>query len=114
MTAVCFFFSSRRRHTRCLSDWSSDVCSSRLVTGGGADYDWVGDTLVVTQLDYVSRWRIRSDLYHWVPGGSWRRATRGGARLVAPAGGGGGGGAVAPRAGRRPAPIPLPPGPAGR
>src|SRR5437899_5834810 len=22
------FFSSRRRHTRCLSDWSSDVCSS--------------------------------------------------------------------------------------
>src|SRR5438045_7745041 len=25
-----FFFSSRRRHTRCLSDWSSDVCSSDL------------------------------------------------------------------------------------
>src|SRR5262245_60792906 len=25
---VAFFFSSRRRHTRCLSDWSSDVCSS--------------------------------------------------------------------------------------
>src|SRR5205814_7614255 len=24
-------FSSRRRHTRCLSDWSSDVCSSDLV-----------------------------------------------------------------------------------
>src|SRR5262245_2618184 len=23
-----FFFSSRRRHTSCLSDWSSDVCSS--------------------------------------------------------------------------------------
>src|SRR5262245_50834144 len=23
-----FFFSGRRRHTRCLSDWSSDVCSS--------------------------------------------------------------------------------------
>src|SRR5262245_10707217 len=22
------FFSSRRRHTSCLSDWSSDVCSS--------------------------------------------------------------------------------------
>src|SRR5262245_65185778 len=38
-TVVCFlfiffFFSSRRRHTRCLSDWSSDVCSSDL--GGGA------------------------------------------------------------------------------
>src|SRR2546429_7057705 len=24
----CFFFSSRRRHTRCSRDWSSDVCSS--------------------------------------------------------------------------------------
>src|SRR5258705_3692354 len=29
----CFFFSSRRRHTRCLSDWSSDVCSSDLDPG---------------------------------------------------------------------------------
>src|SRR5438046_3662432 len=29
---VCFFFffSSRRRHTRLVSDWSSDVCSSDL------------------------------------------------------------------------------------
>src|SRR5207245_4229467 len=27
-----FFFSSRRRHTRCYRDWSSDVCSSDLVT----------------------------------------------------------------------------------
>src|SRR5262245_62641535 len=27
-----FWFSSRRRHTRCLSDWSSDVCSSDLKT----------------------------------------------------------------------------------
>src|SRR5262249_59679835 len=25
---VIFFFSSRRRHTRLVSDWSSDVCSS--------------------------------------------------------------------------------------
>src|SRR2546422_10081468 len=29
-----FFFSSRRRHTRCSRDWSSDVCSSDL--GGGS------------------------------------------------------------------------------
>src|SRR5205814_3097783 len=28
---IFFFFSSRRRHTRCLSDWSSDVCSSDLL-----------------------------------------------------------------------------------
>src|SRR5438105_6490948 len=26
----CFFFSSRRRHTRSTRDWSSDVCSSDL------------------------------------------------------------------------------------
>ena len=26
----CFFFSSRRRHTRLRRDWSSDVCSSDL------------------------------------------------------------------------------------
>src|SRR2546429_7793532 len=28
---LCFFFSSRRRHTRCSRDWSSDVCSSDLI-----------------------------------------------------------------------------------
>src|SRR5256885_9301222 len=27
---LCFFFSSRRRHTRLQGDWSSDVCSSDL------------------------------------------------------------------------------------
>src|SRR5204863_5536545 len=43
-----FFFSSRRRHTRSLRDWSSDVCSSDLplerafagalgIGGGGID-----------------------------------------------------------------------------
>src|SRR6266487_4742968 len=29
---LCFFFSSRRRHTRWTGDWSSDVCSSDLFT----------------------------------------------------------------------------------
>src|SRR2546429_8961366 len=29
-----FFFSSRRRHTRCSRDWSSDVCSSDLDVNG--------------------------------------------------------------------------------
>src|SRR2546422_3796612 len=29
--SLFFFFSSRRRHTRCSRDWSSDVCSSDLV-----------------------------------------------------------------------------------
>src|SRR5690625_7603957 len=30
---ACFFFSSRRRHTRWPRDWSSDVCSSDLSVG---------------------------------------------------------------------------------
>src|SRR5690606_40283855 len=37
---TCFFFSSRRRHTRFSRDWSSDVCSSDLIAAslfaGGA------------------------------------------------------------------------------
>src|SRR6266498_572388 len=38
---IFFFFSSRRRHTRCGRDWSSDVCSSDLE---------VGDLSVATQV----------------------------------------------------------------
>src|SRR5438034_5454992 len=36
MPCGCFFFSSRRRHTRSLCDWSSDVCSSDLKLGAQA------------------------------------------------------------------------------
>src|SRR5256885_16991750 len=35
----CFFFSSRRRHTRLQGDWSSDVCSSDL---GKLEEKWKG------------------------------------------------------------------------
>src|SRR2546429_2926208 len=35
---VFFFFSSRRRHTRCSRDWSSDVCSSDLTPGAAEAY----------------------------------------------------------------------------
>src|SRR5258706_9845059 len=35
-----FFFSSRRRHTRLVSDWSSDVCSSDLPYLAYADFDF--------------------------------------------------------------------------
>src|SRR6266436_2744431 len=41
-----FFFSSRRRHTRCSRDWSSDVCSS--------DLAWSLDRVVPKQLGQVS------------------------------------------------------------
>src|ERR1035438_10718325 len=43
---TCSFpFSSRRRHTRCLSDWSSDVCSSDLKqkTAYEMPNDWSSD-----------------------------------------------------------------------
>src|SRR5258705_9866841 len=36
-----FFFSSRRRHTRCLSDWSSDVCSSDLGVSEPTKAQWM-------------------------------------------------------------------------
>src|SRR5437870_13077360 len=36
---MCFFFSSRRRHTRWPRDWSSDVCSSDLILPWGAPRD---------------------------------------------------------------------------
>src|SRR2546429_2214063 len=46
MNVVCFyfsffFFSSRRRHTRCSRDWSSDVCSSDLQT---IDLTWTDNS----------------------------------------------------------------------
>src|SRR5262245_62962043 len=37
ITPKACFFSCIRRHTRCLSDWSSDVCSSDLLTYHRAD-----------------------------------------------------------------------------
>src|SRR2546429_2331943 len=36
----CFFFSSRRRHTRCSRDWSSDVCSSDLEDASKLEMAW--------------------------------------------------------------------------
>src|SRR5438034_9528246 len=40
-----FFFSSRRRHTRSLCDWSSDVCSSDLRLAGNDERLALGRTL---------------------------------------------------------------------
>src|SRR2546430_11199716 len=37
---LCFFFSSRRRHTRFDCDWSSDVCSSDLFGPVGSKLGW--------------------------------------------------------------------------
>src|SRR2546429_4680776 len=48
---MVFFFSSRRRHTRCSRDWSSDVCSSDLgwacgVTVGDCNNDGFDDLFI--------------------------------------------------------------------
>src|SRR5256886_3871955 len=56
---ICFFFSSRRRHTRFDCDWSSDVCSSDLCSGGGDTkagvvHEQVNSTLQSDQFIYSS------------------------------------------------------------
>lgn len=93
-----------------------DAATFRPIAGhrvnGGADCAWVGDTLMIVQLDFTSRWRIRSDLYRWIPGSGWRRGTRG-ARLVAPAGGGGRLAAIRLDAGSARPTVPAPAVPAG-
>src|SRR2546422_11435446 len=50
LSSMCnfFFFSSRRRHTRCSRDWSSDVCSSGLngrTLHWSLDGRWLFDTV---------------------------------------------------------------------
>src|ERR1035438_1238140 len=54
-----FFFSSRRRHTRCLSDWSSDVCSSDLDELGYVPFSKAGAELL---FDVVGRAYERTSL----------------------------------------------------
>src|SRR3989449_10543304 len=69
-----FFFSSRRRHTRCSRDWSSDVCSSDLATGGTATLNAADADLVVqlaptrrtSTFEYVRR--LRATLPSEFPG----------------------------------------------
>src|SRR2546430_3787031 len=46
----CFFFSSRRRHTRFDCDWSSHVCSSDLC-GEKAKTRYLGDLIARRQMD---------------------------------------------------------------
>src|SRR2546422_4202926 len=57
---IFFFFSSRRRHTRCSRDWSSDVCSSDL---NKARVDSIMQNLFA--LSRQLRDRTRLDLLIW-------------------------------------------------
>src|SRR5256884_4932844 len=66
--SIFFFFSSRRRHTRCSRDWSSDVCSSDLFQDAKfglfihwgvysvlGDGEWVMETRPINRTDYAKR-----------------------------------------------------------
>src|SRR5256885_10012487 len=65
---LCFFFSSRRRHTRLQGDWSSDVCSSDLLAlacvAAGADESGLSDTTGMANPAQVRRLftRLRAEL----------------------------------------------------
>src|SRR6266704_734464 len=76
---LCFFFSSRRRHTRSKRDWSSDVCSSDLIYMNGNPHPrghidwymgdsrgrWEGNTLVVDVVDFNDEtWFDRAGNFH--------------------------------------------------
>src|SRR3989449_6625742 len=45
-----FFFSSRRRHTRCSRDWSSDVCSSDLYD---KNWPWLKYVIAPEKLEHI-------------------------------------------------------------
>ena len=66
---------------------SGAVLRSHRITGQ-VSFDWLGDTLVVAQLEFAGRWSLRSDLWRWAPDGAWRRMTTS-ARLTDPRVGGG-------------------------
>src|SRR5205809_1822171 len=52
IASLKFFFSSRRRHTRCRRDWSSDVCSSDLGRPASmAKFTYVGPRLSLTGMN---------------------------------------------------------------
>src|SRR6266436_7551656 len=58
-----FFFSSRRRHTRCSRDWSSDVCSSDLLPGC-LDGEWMSTPQVRCCQDISYHVEVREG-YSW-------------------------------------------------
>src|SRR6266496_6503450 len=69
-----FFFSSRRRHTRSLRDWSSDVCSSDLDGARQAEGVKPLQDRMIEALDYRP-WH-RFVVQHRTPGQAWAPLTR--------------------------------------
>src|SRR5207245_6898005 len=56
-----FFFSSRRRHTRCYRDWSSDVCSSDLRHTSGR---WLAESFSLAASGHWYGGNVTS-AHHW-------------------------------------------------
>src|ERR1035441_6786965 len=79
VVTLSFFFSSRRRHTRCLSDWSSDVCSSDLNHKGYVFSNaWVHQTVEAMSIALMidpqgdpeivqAQEKMRATLEDWIP-----------------------------------------------
>src|SRR2546429_3449474 len=65
-----FFFSSRRRHTRCSRDWSSDVCSSDLTFSISGCR-----SIRKSPLEVFSYWQTRVSTMGASPSEGNRRAT---------------------------------------
>src|SRR5262249_60015077 len=57
---VIFLFSSRRRHMRLVSDWSSDVCSSDLALGTAPATD---QSIATQTMTFIAKW-VYEDGFH--------------------------------------------------
>src|SRR5207245_6317369 len=86
------FFSSRRRHTRCYRDWSSDVCSSDLyhpqyarntlqLNRGGRRFSEIGYLAGVFEIGRAS---CRERVWASAVAGAFTRKTRGRLASVTP------------------------------
>src|SRR5437762_13469144 len=58
LSIVFFFFSSRRRHTRYIGDWSSDVCSSDLMLHRLSEFG-PGDRVIIREAQDDNPARLR-------------------------------------------------------
>ncbi len=88
-SSIAYLYDDGRnaRQLRVVDSRTGEVLRSRRVNAQ-VSYDWLGDTLIVAQLEYANRWTVRSDLWRWSPSGKWGRMSDT-ARLLEPRVGGG-------------------------
>src|SRR5256885_5381489 len=75
LCSLCFFFSSRRRHTRLQGDWSSDVCSSDLRFKASVVGDGITDWFSLMGMAPVPMWNAEVHFLAWPyedPEAYWR------------------------------------------